>query len=80
MGKNSVDTSLTETLIYKALDLKTANYVRSRLVMETSNCWYFLYTNSYEIFATSEWGSRLSKERVSQLQAMTKKFELELLC
>lgn len=68
MSKASIDTSLTEALVYEAPDLETAIKIRSDLVSNSSNCWFFLYTHSLKIFATNEWGGRLKPEILQALQ------------
>lgn len=67
MSKASIDTSLTEALIYEAPDLKVAAKVRSDLVNNFSNCWFFVYTQTSKIFATNEWGGKLSPEILQEL-------------
>lgn len=74
MSKASIDTNTTETLIYKAENLKSASDIRVRLVNSSSNCWFFLYTQSSEIYATNEFGGRLTKEKTIELQALAKSF------
>lgn len=78
MSKSSVDTSTTEILIYKALNIKEAIEIRTRLVNESHGCWFFLYSQTSEIYATNEYGGRLTKEKVEELIVLSKKVVAEL--
>lgn len=69
MSKASIDTSLTEALIYEAPTMEVAIKIRSDLINNFSNCWFFLYTNNNKLFATNEWGGKLQSEVVQALQA-----------
>lgn len=71
MSKASVDTSLTESLVYKFSDLDTAEYIRKELVHASTNCWFFLYKHSCELYVTNEWGGKIKPEILEQLKAKT---------
>lgn len=73
MSTNSVDASLNEAVIYKASNLNEAIRIRHHLVMETSGYWFFIYNNSFEIKATTEWGGKLSAEKIKELQKIVNK-------
>lgn len=68
MSKASIDTSLTEALIYEAPTMEIATKIRSELINNFSNCWFFLYTNNNKLFATNEWGGRLQPDVLQALQ------------
>jgi hypothetical protein len=76
MSKNSVDASLNEVVIYKALNLNESIRLRHHLVMETTGCWFYIYNNSFEIKGTTEWGGKLSPEKVKELQKIVNKHSL----
>ena len=69
MSKASVDTSLTESLVYKFLTLDMAEYVRKELVQSSNNCWFFLYKHSCELYVTNEWGGKIKPEILDELKA-----------
>ena len=68
MSKASIDTSLTEALIYEASTMEMAIKIRSDLISSFSNCWFFLYTNNNKLFATNEWGGRLQPDVLQAIQ------------
>lgn len=75
MAKTSIEvSSTTESLIFAAENSDKATAIRVRLVNESSGCWFFLYTHTNEIHAAGEFGGKLSKEKIKELQALATKF------
>ena len=77
MSKASVDTSLTETLVYKAPTLELAEKIRNDLVKNFSSVWFFLYKNSAELYVTNEWGGKIKPELLKELQSRAMQINAE---
>ncbi|HVI40074.1 MAG TPA: hypothetical protein VM577_05390 [Anaerovoracaceae bacterium] len=69
MSKVSVDTSLTEALVCKAPTLEIGIRIRSELIHASSFCWFFLYSQTCELYVTNEFGGRIKQETLEFLQA-----------
>lgn len=76
MSKIPVDTNLTEQLIYKASNIKEADRIRLHLLNESTGCWFFVYANTFEIRATSEFGGKLNEEKMNELKKIVNRHVL----
>lgn len=76
MSKIPVDTNLTEQLVYKASNAKEADRIRLHLVNESTGCWFFVYGESFEIKATSEWGGKVSETKMAELKKIVNRHVL----
>lgn len=56
-----------ETLVFKASSLEEANKLRHEMIEKFSGCWFYVYTQTYEIYVANEFGGRLKKELVQPL-------------
>lgn len=78
MGKQVIDTNLTEVLVFKGDSLIDSINVRVALVMQTEFCWYFLYSNG-ELYATNAFGAKLSEEKTKELRKLAFNIHTDLI-
>src|ERR1035437_6267339 len=67
-SKASVNTSLTESLVFACPNLEVGEKIRQDLVYKFSRCWFFLYKDSAELYVTTEWGGKIDPETLKALQ------------
>lgn len=70
---NVNDTGI-EAFIIKADTLEQGIKIRHHLMDNSSHCWFFLYSQSNELYVSNEYGGRINAEILETLRTLAKEF------